>query len=113
MNLRVITSSSHPATIALEGSLDLHGVEEVETPFLAAISAHPGAVVDLSQLTFVASLGMRMFIAAHKILALTGKPLIVFSPNPQVRKIIHHSGMDSLLTIAEDETEARSLATAG
>lgn len=110
MNLRLVHSSPGQITLALEGSLDFAGVQEIKTPFLTSVSAHPGSViVDLSQVTFIASLGMRLFIDAHKLVVPSGGKLIMFRANPSVRKILLHAGMESIFSIAETEEEIAGL----
>ena len=110
MNFRHVNSSPDRTTLALEGSLDFTQVEEIKAPFLAAVAAHPGTVVvDLSLVTFVASLGMRLFIDAYKLLAPSGGKLIMFRPSPTVRKILLHAGMESVFSIAETEEDVATL----
>lgn len=112
MNVRLVNSSPDQTTLALEGSLDFTGVEEIKTQFLTSISTHPGTVVvDLSQVTFIASLGMRLFIDAHKLVVPSGGKLIMFRANPSVRKILLHAGMESIFSIAETEEEIAALTT--
>lgn len=110
MNVLLVNPSPDQTTFTLEGSLDFTQAEAIRPQFLAAIAAHPGTVVvDLSRVTFIASLGMRLFIEAHKLMAPSGRKLIIFRPNPSLRKILLHAGMESVVSIAETEDELAAL----
>ena len=53
--------------VALAGRLDTAGVDRIETRFGAAIvPAGKNTVVDLTEVTFLASMGIRMLIATTR-----------------------------------------------
>ncbi|WP_428389111.1 STAS domain-containing protein [Mucisphaera sp.] len=61
--------------IVLEGTLDISGVNEVETRFNVTIGArHRATVVDLSGVDFMASLGIGMLVSAATATKKSGKP---------------------------------------
>ena len=63
MNLRIIEDTDDLLLLELAGSLDLEGVREIETVFLAHLTfAKRPVILDFSQLTFLASFGMRMLL---------------------------------------------------
>ena len=62
MNLRIIEDTDDPLLLELVGSLDLEGVREIETVFLAHLTFAKRPVLDFSQVTFLASFGMRMLL---------------------------------------------------
>jgi len=64
--------------VVLAGRLDTAGVDRVETRFGAAIvPAGKNTVVDLTQVTFLASMGIRMLIATTRALSRKGGKLCV------------------------------------
>ncbi|KPF62778.1 hypothetical protein IP88_14225 [alpha proteobacterium AAP81b] len=97
--------------VALAGRLDTEGVGDVELGFSArvATSAVP-VIVDLSAVEFLASLGVRMFIATGRVLAAKGGKLILFAPTEEVLDIIETMGLDEILPVAADEAAALALA---
>ena len=60
MEIILIPAENDLTHVALSGRLDLDGVKEIEMEFTATVT-NPGkpTLVDLSQVTFIASLGMR------------------------------------------------------
>jgi STAS domain len=67
MNLRIVEDTDDLLLLELAGSLDLEGVREIETAFLAHVTfAKRPVILDFSQVTFLASFGMRMLFEAIK-----------------------------------------------
>ena len=111
MNLTIVEQSENLTVLSLEGSLNLAGVEQIKAQFLELSAAqNKSAIVDFSQVDFVASMGMRLLIEASKPLARDGKKLIVLNPQPVVDKVLESAGMTNVLEIAHSEAEARALA---
>jgi anti-anti-sigma factor len=87
MTLRILEATSDLLFLVLDGSLDISGAREIETPFLAHVTpATRSVVVDFSRVTFLASFGMRMIFDAIKSLARKGKKLVVLNPQPAVER---------------------------
>jgi len=69
MNLRIIEDTDDLLLLELAGSLDLEGVREIETAFLGHVTfAKRPVILDFSQVTFLASFGMRMLFEAIRAL---------------------------------------------
>jgi anti-sigma B factor antagonist len=95
--------------VSFKGRLDTPGVDRVETRFVAAVV--PGgrhALVDLSQVEFVGSLGVRMFISVARSLRMKQARLVLISPQAQVREVFDHVSLGDMIPICLDETEANS-----
>jgi anti-anti-sigma factor len=95
------------ARIKLRGRLDTHGVDEIETKFTASVV--PGgrnAVVDLSEVDFVTSMGLRMFIGVAKALRRHKAKMVLFAPQPQVSDVFVSASLAQILPIAGNEAEA-------
>ena len=111
MNLTIVEQSEHLTILGLDGSLNLAGADQIKAQFLALTAAQKkSAIVDFSKVDFVASMGMRLLIAATKPLAREGKKLIVLNPQPEVDKVLEAAGMTNVLAIAHSEADARELA---
>ncbi len=68
--------------IQLDGRLDLQGVMEVELKFTAyAASEKAGVVVDLSQVPFLASIGLRMLLTSAKAVQKRGGKMVLLIPH--------------------------------
>lgn len=98
--------------IALSGRLDSEGVDIIETRFSAAIvPAGKNAVVDMTEVAFLASLGIRMFISTTRALSWKGAKLALFGASPAVMEIIETMGLDDIVPVAPSESEAIALVT--
>lgn len=57
-------------------------------------------IVDIEQISFVSSAGLRVFIAAQKQLTKAGGQVIIYRITPQVREVFAMSGFEKLFTFA-------------
>jgi anti-sigma B factor antagonist len=95
------------AKVVLRGRLDAAGVDRIEAKFVATLVPHGvSAMVDLSQVDFVASLGLRMLISVARSLARKGARLVLFAPQDAVREVFEMALVSELITIRESESEA-------
>lgn len=95
--------------LRLSGRLDVSGVEAVEAAFLAeAKGAAAGVAVDMSDVSFVASLGIRMFVAAARPLHANGRKLILFACQPAVNDVFEMAALDELIKLAPHEEAANA-----
>jgi anti-anti-sigma factor len=86
MEIRVIESSDGLRRLALSGRLDLAGTDAIETRFAALTAGtRQTAIVDLREVTFLASLGMRMLVSSARTLLRSGAKLVLLGPQPAVR----------------------------
>jgi len=105
-----VRESGDLSILALEGSLDLDGANEIENAFMAEIGRSRSAILDFSGVTFIASFGMRLVIEAVKALVPKGGRVVILSPQPSVKKLLYAAGLDNVLSIAGNDGEARILA---
>lgn len=92
-------------TFTPRGELDLATAPELETQVLAAVRGGDRAVVlDLRELTFMDSTGVRTIIAAHQVAAETGHDLRVVRPPREsaVSRVIEISGIDEALGLVNE-----------
>jgi anti-sigma B factor antagonist len=89
--------------IQLEGCLDLPGVMEIELQFTAfAASEKAGVVVDLSQVPFLASMGIRMLLSSAKAVQKRGGKLVLLSPQPLVTDMLTNAGINMIIPVYTD-----------
>jgi anti-anti-sigma factor len=85
-------------TIALSGELDMATVPILEEHLVQAESGGVAAIViDLVDLTFIDSVGLRAFLAARERAEANGRQLLMFGAKPQVRRVFEITGKESLL----------------
>jgi anti-sigma B factor antagonist len=98
--------------VALNGRLDTAGVDVIETRFGAVIvPAGKHTVVDLGEVTFLASMGIRMLIATTRSLSRKGGKLALYNATPAVREVIETADLMEIIPLAGNESEAVSIVT--
>ena len=98
--------------VTLNGRLDTAGVDMIETRFGAVIvPAAKNTVVDISEVTFLASMGIRMLIATTRSLSRKGGKLALYNATPAVREVIETTALTDIIPLASSESEAVSIVT--
>jgi len=94
--------------IFLTGRLDTAGSEQIATEFTElAASAKRGVVVDLSDVTFLSSMGIRALISAAKAQqARGGRMVLNVAGNDVVGRTLEATGIDELIPTFGDAADA-------
>ena len=102
-----VTYTANIARVKLRGRLDTPGVDRVEAKFTAAVVPEGrNTVVDLSEVSFIASMGLRMFIGLAKALKRSNAKLVLFAPQSQVNEVFTTVVLREIMPIVVDEAEA-------
>ena len=83
--------------LRLRGELDLSGVEQAQMQagrLLEQLTPGERFVVDLSELTFCDSSGIRALMQIRADALAAGKKLLLSSPTPPVRRVFELAGVD-------------------
>ena len=108
--LSVVASTDDLTHVALSGSLDVQGVQELELKLSSHTAARRRpAIVDLSAVDFVGSLGIGMLIANARALRGHGAGMALLRPQEKVEHLLRASSIDSLIPIASTVDEALRL----
>ncbi len=93
--------------IKLIGRLDVLGAQEIDIKFTAlTASKKTNVLVDLGQVSFLASLGIRTLITSAKALDNRGGLMVLLNPQPNVFNVLDTSGVTSLIPTYFDFAEA-------
>ncbi|OQW71108.1 MAG: anti-anti-sigma factor [Proteobacteria bacterium ST_bin11] len=111
MSIEFEDLSEHLRLIKISGRLDILGTQEIATKFTAlACAENRRVVVDLTGVSFLASIGIRELITNAKALQRRGGKMTLFIGNNEaVIKTLEATGIDALLpmfTDLEQGTEA-------
>lgn len=107
MEMVAVEQPGSPLRLVLTGRLDAAGTEKVEVVFTARIRAAPGHVlVDMTGVSFVGSLGIRLLIAAARLAERAGRSVALFGAQPPVAEVFRTVALDDLLPILPDEAAA-------
>ena len=92
--------------ITLAGDLDARGAGEIDLQFQAIAASRSKVVVDLGQVGFLASIGIRTLIQGAKANAGKGGRLVLQDPSEAVWKVIVTCGADAVLPMAHGHDNA-------
>ncbi len=92
--------------VVLSGRIDIAGSAEIETPMSVVCGSSKAVIVDLSGVSFMASLGLRSIVLGGKTVMRRGGAMALLSPQPAVEEVITVSGIDELFSIYRDEAAA-------
>src|SRR5688572_25187380 len=107
MRLESLTLLDDIVQVKLIGRLDLEGTQAISDRFSFATTARKGKyIVDLSELSFLASIGIRMFMTSAKAQLSRGGKVVLAAPQPETRKVLEASGIDILIELADDVESA-------
>jgi anti-sigma B factor antagonist len=92
--------------VVLRGRLDVAGASSIELKFDATAGKRKALIVDLSGVSFVASMGMRLLLLVGKTMAARGGKMALLSPLPEVASVLHTAGIDTVIPICADRDAA-------
>ena len=103
-----LTELEGPVTrVSLNGRLDAPGADRIGVRFTGAVAAHGrNAIVDLSNVTFIASLGLRLLISTARSLHLKGGRMILVGPSELVKEVLDEAAIDQIIPVVGTEAEA-------
>jgi anti-anti-sigma factor len=97
--------------LSLIGRLDTPGVDHVETPLTAHLVPRGArAIIDLSQVTFCGSGGIRMFITIARALGRRGGRLVLYGAQPMVAQVFETTSLNDIVPVRPDATAATTVA---
>lgn len=100
------TSESGEIVISVSGELDIATAPKLESELDGAIAGSPTAVyVDLSDVQFMDSTGLRLLIGAHRRLSEAGADFGVATGESPARRVIELTGMDAHMKTTRELAE--------
>lgn len=107
MQMSVTETADTAVEVGLAGRLDAAGVDAVETRFnAAAIASGRHALVDLTEVEFVSSMGVRMLLTAAKAMKSRQRRFLLVVPGGPVRDMLETAAIDTLIPMFEKREEA-------
>lgn len=100
--------------VTLSGRLDIAGTDAISLQFTAlTASARQRAVVDLSTVDFLASIGIRAIVANARAMQQRGSRMVLFvGDNAPVAKTLATTGIDAVIPMFNDLAKAEEAAQA-
>ncbi|MBI4860817.1 MAG: STAS domain-containing protein [Candidatus Riflebacteria bacterium] len=92
--------------LAVSGRIDADSADVLEKACMASAKAGSDLLaIDLAEVTFVTSAGLRVFVTVRKALETTRGQLVLLRPQVYVRRTLELSGFASILRILDDPEE--------
>jgi len=99
--------SNNILKVILNGRLDLQGAQAIDMKFTAMTATKDAPIlVDLSGVTFLASLGMRTLLSAAQAVNRRGGMMVLLKPQPNVLEVLTASGVSTLIPTFDDSEAA-------
>jgi anti-anti-sigma factor len=98
--------------VVLRGRLDTAGAGAIDLKFNVVAGAKRAVIVDLSNVPFMASLGIRLLVMAAKTITRRGGKLVILSPDDNVLAVLKTAGVEQLMPIMFDRGAAIEAARA-
>lgn len=103
-----VTELAGPVTcVRLDGRLDAPGADRIGVRFTASIVAQRrNAIVDLSRVEFVASMGIRLLISTARALDQKGHKMVLFGATELVQEVFDDAALEQIIPIVAIEDDA-------
>jgi anti-sigma B factor antagonist len=99
MEMSVQESGGDATIVVLRGRLDREAAEVIEPRFNDLAAARKPLIIDLSGVSYIASMGVRMFLLIGKAIAARGGKMALMAPPPEVAGILKTAGMDRAIPV--------------
>jgi anti-anti-sigma factor len=107
MQLQVTDVGDGVLNVLLMGRLDTPGVDRIETQLTAHLVPRGArAMIDLSQVTFIGSGGIRMFITIARALGRKGGKLVLYGAQPLVAQVFETTSLNEIVPVRADASAA-------
>ena len=87
-------------TVALEGRIDTLTAPQLETELAPLLGGVEALVLDLTQVAYISSAGLRVLLSTHKKMLAAGGSLTISNAVPAVREVFDITGFSDILTLA-------------
>jgi anti-sigma B factor antagonist len=96
--------------LAIVGRMDVVGLHAIDMKFHGYTAARRRpALVDLSGLEFISSLGMGMFVSCARSLMRFGAKMVLLNPRPEVEEALKAVGIDQGIPIVRSVEDAHRI----
>jgi len=107
MEMKVIREDDELTHVKLSGRVDLEGIGDLDLEFTRhTVTRRKPTLVDISDVDYIASIGLRMLVTAAKALNKFGTRLVLLNPHPDVEDVLRTAGFDKVMPIEHDYERA-------
>jgi anti-sigma B factor antagonist len=99
MKMEMSVQEGDATLVVLPGRLDREAAEAVESQFNELAASQKPLIIDLSGVSYIASMGMRLFLLVGKAIAAQGGKLALMAPPPEVAGVLKTAGIDKAIPV--------------
>lgn len=110
MEIRIIEQSERRTHLALVGCLDIAGVSRIDTQLHRLVTTRRvNCLVDLTNLDFLASLGIGLLVQNSVTLRRHGARLVLMNPQPSIRQLLETTNISNVIPVVDSVEEAEEV----
>ena len=102
MKVDVINVENGIAKLVLNGSMNVQGACDLEAQFNELVKTTNKMILDLKDVHFLASRGMRTLVVSARLLRDKGGDMVLVNPQAAVEQVMKTVGIDAIVPIAPD-----------
>jgi anti-sigma B factor antagonist len=87
--------------VALTGRADGTNSDVLESALVAAVQANPKVAIDLSNLDYISSAGLRSLLQGARAALERKSEFVLCSPKPSIKAVLDISGMPQIVRVEE------------
>jgi len=107
MDMSITEVPGPVSCVRLSGRLDAAAADELGVRFTAATaSLGRPAIVDLTDVSFVASMGLRLLISSARALSSKGQKMALFGATGMTQETLDNAGIDKIVPVVGTQDEA-------
>lgn len=106
-HLTVLDETPTRVKLSLAGSLDMEGVVLLEADFQAQAGKNKSLLVEMSQVPFLSSMGIRMLVSANKSLRTQGHKVVLLRLQPLVDRTLRVMRLHEIMPIVDSDDAAQ------
>ena len=109
--MKVIDAADGLTHLVLDGRFDIAGAQTVDARFQEVAQSARSLIVDLSNVTFIASLGVRTLMVGAKTMIRRGTDMAVCGADENVSKVLRSTGFNEIVGLYPDFASAAAALT--
>jgi anti-anti-sigma factor len=111
MDMQVREAEDGITRVELKGRFDIAGAQEVDLRFSAIAGSAKALVVDMGQVSFLASMGVRTLMLSAKTMIRRKAIMAVCAADENVEKVLRSTGFDEIVDLYPDFAAAATALT--
>jgi anti-anti-sigma factor len=111
MDMQVQDSEGGVTRVVLEGRFDIAGAQEVDLRFSVLAGSAKALVVDMANVSFLASMGVRTLMLSARTMIRRKGIMAVCAAGENVEKVLRSTGFDEIVDLYPDFAAASAALT--